>query len=82
MTKHTRAATLSAPSCTFFPGDPVLIRRHPGAHEEHARVLGRTYEARPRYDVETADGDRLTEVTIIRLDEEAARLQRIAEGVA
>lgn len=78
---HIRAKTLSAPSCTFMLGDPVICRRGPLDHEFSARVVGRTLGVKPVYDVETADGTRLMGVVLVRLDEEVANLARIAEGL-
>ncbi len=75
-----RAETLSAPNCTLWLNDPVIFRRHPGAHEEYGRVVGRTVGA-DVYDIETT-GERVQNMTIVRLDEGASHMQRVAEGVA
>jgi hypothetical protein len=76
-TEAIRAQTLSAPNCTFMLGDPVVCRRGPLDHEFHARVVGRTI-GRPIYDGETADGELICGLTILRLDEDALRLSRAA----
>ncbi len=77
---NIRAKTLSAPNCTFEIGDPVICRRGPLDPEFKARVVSRSF-GRICYDVETADGELLVNITHIRLDEEALRLQRAAEGL-
>ena len=78
--RHLREETLSAPNCTMMIGDPVICRRGPLDHEFRGRVVGRTI-GRHVYDVETADGERLSGITIIRLDEEAMAIARKAEGI-
>lgn len=72
-----RAGTLSAPNCTMMIGDPVFARRGPLDHEFRARVVGRTI-GKGVYDVETADGELVHGLTLIRLDEEALAVQRMA----
>jgi len=79
-TEAIRAQTLSAPNCTFMLGDPVICRRGPLDHEFHARVVGRSI-GRADYDVETADGDLICGLTILRLDEDALHLKRAAEAL-
>ncbi len=74
----TRAETLSAPNCTMMLGDPVFARRHPGDHEFRGRVVGRTF-GRHTYDVETADGELIKGLTLVRLDEEALAGERAAQ---
>ena len=85
MTAALRAQTLSAPNMTFWLGDPVFFRRSPAHHEECGRVVGapraRSLTAsRYSYDIETADGERVAGVTILRADEEAMRLAAMVEG--
>ncbi len=75
-----RAEMLSAPNCTMMLGDPVFARRHPGDHEFRGRVVGRTF-GRPVYDVETADGERIKGLTLVRLDEEALAVRRAAQAL-
>lgn len=62
-------------------GDPCLVRRHPGAHEERGEVVGRTFCARPAYDVRTSTGDLLVNVNLVEFDEAAMKLIREAEGL-
>ncbi len=78
---HIRAQTLSAPSCSFFIGDRVFCRRNLYDHEFPARVVGR-YFGSAVYDVETADGATIKNITIIRLDEDAQRVAMAAEALA
>jgi len=79
-TETIRAQTLSAPGCTFRLGDPVICRRGPLDHEFTARVVGRSI-GRAVYDVETADGELICGLTILRLDEDALALSRPVEAL-
>jgi len=74
----------SARSCTIGLGAPVIARRGPGEPEFCARVLARTF-GRQRFDVETADGEVLEGLTLVRPDDEAQAIGRVAralDGVA
>ena len=71
-----RQQTLSsANGCTFLIGDYVIFKRGPLDHERHGRVVGKTFEQQPRYDIESADG-RCNGITDLRLDEENMRNDR------
>ncbi|WP_457650849.1 hypothetical protein [Profundibacter sp.] len=84
VSENLRAQTLSAPNYMMMIGDPVFARRGPLDHEFRARVVGRTI-GRAIYDVETADGELVQGVSLVRLDEEALAVQQTAlslEGVS
>jgi len=68
---------------THFPDDRIIFRPERGAHEQHGRVIGRTFCARPSYDIEAADGERHTNIpgALVRADEDALNLARVAEGL-
>lgn len=83
MTSHYRAAQLSDPACDYYRGDPVWFREDQLGHEQPGTVIGRTFGCKPtRYDIETVDGRRFDNITIVRLDEDRMELKRILEGVA
>lgn len=69
---------------TINLGAPVIARRGPGEPEFHARVVARTF-GRQFFDVETADGEVLSGLTLVRPDEEAqaiGRAVRALDGVS
>jgi len=70
----------SARSCTIGLGAPVIARREPGEPEFRARVLARTF-GRRSFDVETADGEVLEDLTLVRLDDEAQAIGRVARAL-
>ena len=75
-----RAQTLSAPNCTMMIGDPVFARRGPAEPEFRGRVVSRAF-GRHVYDVETADGEVICDLTLVWLDEEALAIRQAAEAL-
>ncbi len=74
----------STRSCTIGLGAPVIAQRGPGEPEFRARVVARTF-CRQFFDVETADGEALEGLTLVRPDDEAQAIERAAralDGVA
>ena len=67
----------NARSCTINLGAPVIARRGPTEPEFRARVVARTF-GRRRFDVETADGEVLQGLTLVRPDDEAQAIGRVA----
>ena len=70
----------SAPGGPIDLGAPVIAQRGPGEPEFRARVLARTF-GRRSFDVETADGEVLEGLTLVRLDDEAQAIGRVARAL-
>ncbi len=69
-----------ARSYTIGHGAPVIAQRGPGEPEFRVRVLARTF-GRQRFDVETADGEVLEGLTLVRPDDEAQTIGRMARAL-
>ena len=70
----------SAPDGIIGLGAPVLVRRAPNEPEFHARVVARTFGL-PLFDVETADGEVIKGLTLVRLDETALAIRRAIDAL-
>lgn len=76
----TRIKTRRRVPRTVIIGDPVIAQRGPGEPEFCARVLARSF-GRQRFDVETADGEVLQGLTLVRPDDEAQTIGWVARAL-